>query len=197
MKLNRFQWMGQNRGRWLTAFAMTFATGLVSLGFVTFPAAAVRFADGTVQFAGVPRLGKVSTTDNQTYAWSATYLFTLQLPADASEPLGRVMLQQTEGVDGVEFNLKGTYAYLNGDRTQRTAVETVQVKPDTLELTFNPPIPPNATVTIGLRPYTNPRTGGVYLFGVTTAPAGEKVRSQFIGSGRLQFYERSFLHHFW
>ena len=100
---------------------------------------AVRFADGTVQFAGVPRLGKVSTTDNQTYAWSATYLFTLQLPADASEPLGRVMLQQTEGVDGVEFNLKGTYAYLNGDRTQRTAVETVQLKPDTLELTFNPP----------------------------------------------------------
>jgi Protein of unknown function (DUF2808) len=193
MKLNRFQWMGQNRGRWLTAFT----TAFVSLGLVTFPAAAVRFADGTVQFAGVPRLGKVSTTDNQAYAWSATYLFTLQLPADASEPLGRVMLQQTEGVDGVEFNLKGTYAYLNGDRTQHTTVEAVQVKPDTLELTFNPPIPPNSTVTIGLRPYTNPRTGGVYLFGVTTAPAGEKVRSQFIGSGRLQFYERSFLHHFW
>lgn len=191
MKLNRFQWMSQSRDRWLTAFA----TGIVSLGLVTVPAVAVRFADGTVQFAGVPRLGKVSTTDNQTYAWSATYLFTLQLPADASEPLGRVTLQQTEGVDGVEFNLKGTYAYLNGDRTQRTAVETVQLKPDTLELTFNPPIPPNSTVTIGLRPYTNPRTGGVYLFGVTTAPAGEKVRSQFIGSGRLQFYERSFLHH--
>jgi Protein of unknown function (DUF2808) len=193
MKLNRFQWMGQNRDRWLTAFA----TGIMSLGLVTVPAAAVRFADGTVQFAGVPRLGKVSTTDNQTYAWSAIYLFTLQLPADASEPLGRVMLQQTEGVDGVEFNLKGTYAYLNGDRNQRTTVEATQVKPDTLELTFNPPIPPNSTVTIGLRPYTNPRTGGVYLFGVTTAPAGEKVRSQFIGSGRLQFYERSFLHHFW
>ena len=191
MKLNRFQWMSQSRDRWLTAFA----TGIVSLGLVTVPAVAVRFADGTVQFAGVPRLGKVSTTDNQTYAWSATYLFTLQLPADASEPLGRVTLQQTEGVDGVEFNLKGTYAYLNGDRTQRTAVETVQLKPDTLELTFNPPIPPNSTVTIGLRPYTNPRTGGVYLFGVTTDPAGEKVRSQFIGSGRLQFYERSFLHH--
>jgi hypothetical protein len=193
MKLNRFQWMGQNRGRWLTAFA----TAFVSLGLVTFPAAAVRFADGTVQFAGVPRLGKVSTTDNQAYAWSATYFFTLQVPADASEPLGRVMFQQTEGVDTVEFNLKRTYSYLNGDRTQRTTVETVQVKPDTLELTFNPPIPPNATVTIGLRPYTNPRTGGVYLFGVTTAPAGEKVRSQFVGSGRLQFYDRSFLHHFW
>jgi hypothetical protein len=177
-------------GGWLAIFA----TGI--LGLWPSPATAVRFADGTVQFAGVPSLGKVSTTDNQAYAWSATYLFTLQVPGDASEPLGQVILQQTEGVDEIEFNLKRTYAYLNGDRNQRTPVEATQVKPDTLELTFNPPIPPNSTVTLGLRPYTNPRTGGVYLFGVTTAPAGEKVRSQFIGTGRLQFYDRSFLRFF-
>jgi hypothetical protein len=192
MKLNRFQ-RSQNCDR---LFALL-ATGLASISLITLPAAAVRFADGTVQFAGVPHLGKVATTDNQAYAWGAKYLFTLQIPADASEPLGRVMLQQTEGVDEVEFNLKGTFAYLNGDRHQSATVETIQVKPDTLELTFNPPISPGTTVTIGLLPYTNPRTGGVYLFGVTTAPAGEKVRSQFIGSGRLQFYERSFWHHFW
>jgi hypothetical protein len=193
MKLNRFQWFVRSRGCWLTALS----TGVVSLGLVTLPAIAVRFADGTVQFAGVPSLGKVSTTDNQAYAWSATYFFTLQVPADASEPLGRVMFQQMEGVDTVEFNLKRTYSYLNGDRAQSTPVETIQAKPDTLELTFNPPVPPGSTVTIGLRPYANPRTGGVYLFGVTTAPAGEKVRSQFVGSGRLQFYDRSFDHHFW
>jgi hypothetical protein len=192
MKLNRFQY-AQRRDRLFAALA----AGLASMGLVTLPAAAVRFADGTVQFAGVPRLGKVTTTDNQAYAWGAKYLFTLQIPADASEPLGRVMLQQTEGVDEVEFNLKGTFAYLNGDRHQSTTVEATQAKPDTLELTFNPPISPGTTVTIGLQPYANPRTGGVYLFGVTTAPAGEKVRSQFIGSGRLQFYERSFWHHFW
>jgi hypothetical protein len=192
MKPNRFQ-DAQNCDR----LCALLATSLASISLVTLPAAAVRFADGTVQFAGVPHLGKVTTTDNQAFAWGAKYLFTLQIPADASEPLGRVMLQQTEGVDEVEFNLKGTFAYLNGDRHQSTTVETVQVKADTLELTFNPPISPGTTVTIGLLPYTNPRTGGVYLFGVTTAPAGEKVRSQFIGSGRLQFYERSFWHHFW
>jgi Protein of unknown function (DUF2808) len=191
MKLNRFPWMTLRCSSWLAIFA----TGV--LGVSTLPAAAVRFADGTVQFAGVPSLGKVSTTDNQAYAWSATYFFTLQVPGDASEPLGRVMLQQMEGVDAIEFNLKRTYAYLNGDRTQSIPVEATQVKPDTLELTFNPPIPPNSAVTLGLRPYTNPRTGGVYLFGVTTAPAGEKVRSQFIGTGRLQFYDRSFWRPFW
>jgi Protein of unknown function (DUF2808) len=190
MNLNLTQWIMQNRGwrRRLTAIA----AGMLGMSLVSLPAIAVRFSDGTVQFAGVPRLGKVTTTDNQAYAWGATYLFTLQVPEDASEPLGRVILRQEEGLDSVEFNLERTYAYLNGDRTQTTAIESINPKPDTLELTFNPPIPPSSTVTIGLRPYTNPHTGGVYLFGVTTAPAGDKVRDQFIGYGRIQFYDRTF-----
>jgi Protein of unknown function (DUF2808) len=191
MKLNLTQWMAQNCGGWrwrLTAIA----AGMLSISLVSIPAIAVRFSDGTVQFAGVPRLGKVTTTDNQAYAWGATYLFTLQVPEDASEPLGRVVLRQEEGLDAVEFNLKRTYAYLNGDRTQTTAIESINPTPDTLDLTFNPPIPPGTTVTLGLRPYSNPRTGGVYLFGVTTAPAGDKVRDQFIGYGRIQFYDRAF-----
>jgi Protein of unknown function (DUF2808) len=188
MKLNLPKSVHRIRCQWMVALA----TGAMSISLVSIPAAAVRFADGTVQFAGVPRLGKVSTTDNQTWAWSATYWFNLQIPEDASEPLGRVSLKQEEGVDAVEFNLKRTYAYLNGDRTQTMTVEAVRTTPDTLDLTFTPPIPPGSNLTIGLRPYTNPRTGGVYLFGVTTAPVGEKVRGQFIGYGRLQFYERSF-----
>jgi Protein of unknown function (DUF2808) len=189
MKLNLTPKIVRNRGRWrITAIAAT----MLGMSLVSIPAIAVRFSDGTVQFAGVPRLGKVSTTDNQAYAWGATYWFTLQVPEDASEPLGRVVLRQEQGLDTVEFNVGRTDAYLNGDRTQTTAVESINPTSDTLELTFNPPIPPGSTVTIGLRPYTNPRTGGVYLFGVTTAPAGEKVRDQFIGYGRLQFYDRSF-----
>jgi Protein of unknown function (DUF2808) len=189
MKLNLTPKIVQNRGRWrITAIAAT----MLGMSLVSIPAIAVRFSDGTVQFAGVPRLGKVTTTDNQAYAWGATYWFTLQVPEDASEPLGQVILRQEQGLDTVEFNLGRTDAYLNGDRTQTTAVESINPKPDTLDLTFTPPIPPGSTVTIGLRPYTNPRTGGVYLFGVTTAPAGEKVRDQFIGYGRLQFYDRAF-----
>ncbi len=189
MKLSLTQKIVRNHGRrWLSAIA----GGMLGMSLVSIPAIAVRFSDGTVQFAGVPRLGKVSTTDNQAYAWGATYWFTLQVPEDASEPLGRVILRQEQGLETVEFNLKRTDAYLNGDRTQTTAIESINPTSDTLDLTFNPPIPPGSTVTIGLRPYTNPRTGGVYLFGVTTAPAGEKVRDQFIGYGRLQFYDRSF-----
>jgi hypothetical protein len=194
MKLNLNQWIEQNRGRWRRA---AIAAGILAMSLGSLPAIAVKFSDGTVQFAGVPRLGKVSTTDSQAYAWGATYLFTLQVPEDASEPLGQVVLRQEQGLDSVEFNLGRTYAYLNGDRAQTTAIEALSSNSDTLDLTFNPPIPPGSTVTIGLRPYSNPQTGGVYLFGVTTAPAGDKVRSQFVGYGRLQFYDRSFWRSFW
>jgi hypothetical protein len=193
MKADFARWVSKGHRQCIAILA----AGGMGWGLASSPATAVRFADGTVQFAGVPRLGKVTTTDNQAWAWGATYLFTLQMPEDASEPLGRVTLQQTEGVDTVEFNLKRTYAFLNGDRRQAATVETIMVKPDTLELMFDPPIPPGATLTIAVRPYTNPNVGGVYLFGVTTAPAGEKVRDQFIGYGRLQFYDRSHWNRFW
>lgn len=156
---------------------------------------AVQFGDGTIHFAGVPQLGKVSTTDNQAWAWQATYFFTIRHPADASEPLARVVLQQTEGVDDIDFNLKRTYAYLNGDRKQTIPLQSTLVGKDSLEIVLDPPISPGTTVTLGLRPYSNPHSGGVYLFGVTAYPAGEKTQGQFIGSGRLQFYDRSFWHH--
>lgn len=169
----------------------------IAWGLFTVPVEAVQFSDGTIHFAGVPRLGKVSTTDNQAWAWSATYFFTIQIPADASEPLGRMVLQQTEGVDSIEFNLKRTFAYLNGDRNQTIPLQATNTDKDALDVQFDTPIPPGTTVTLGLRPYNNPHTGGVYLFGVTTFPAGEKVQSQFIGTGRLQFYDRSFWHDRW
>lgn len=173
--------------------ARVVALGLLAwAAVVADPAAAVRFSDGTIQFAGVPLLGKVSTTDNHVWAWGATYFFTVKVPADASEPLGRVVVQQKEGVDSVSFNLKRTYAYLAGDRQQRVALEASNGEKDSIDIRFTEPVPPGSTVTLGLRPYNNPDTGGVYLFGVTTFPQGDKVRGQFIGYGRLQFYENRF-----
>ena len=162
---------------------------VVALGLLALPAQAVRFSDGTIHFSGVPLLGKVSTTDNQAQAWSATYLFTLQIPENASEPLGRVVLQQTSGVDDIDFNVKRTVAYVNGNRRQAVAVQATQDKDRVTSLSFDPPVPPGNTVTLALRPDENPRTGGVYLFGVTAFPAGDKVSSQFVGYGRLQFYD--------
>lgn len=171
--------------------------GAIALLLLAVSVKAVQLSDGTIHFAGVPRLGKVSTTDNQAWAWSVTYYFTIQVPADASEPLGRVVLQQTEGVDSIDFNLKRTFAYIDGNRNQTIPLQATNTEKDALDVQFDTPISPGTTVTVGLRPYNNPHTGGVYLFGVTTFPAGEKVQSQFIGTGRLQFYDRSFWHDRW
>lgn len=166
--------------------------GLLTFTILSESARAVRFSDGTVHFAGIPLLGKVRTTDNSAWAWGATYLFSLQIPADASEPLGRIELKKTEGLDSIDFNLKRTFAYVNGDRRQTIELRATNPAEDTLAIDFDPPVAPGTALTLGLRPYNNPRNGGVYLFGVTAFPAGEKVSSQFIGHGRLQFYDRSF-----
>jgi Protein of unknown function (DUF2808) len=166
--------------------------GLFSFVILIGSARAVRFSDGTLHFAGIPSLGKVSTTDNSAWAWGATYFFTLQIPADASEPLGRIELKKTEGLDSIDFNLKRTFAYVNGDRRQTIEVRASNPEENTLAVEFDPPVAPGTTLTLGIKPYSNPRNGGVYLFGVTAFPAGEKVSSQFIGHGRLQFYDRSF-----
>ena len=153
---------------------------------------AVRFSDGTVAFGGIPQILKVSTSDNSAWAWGATYSFSLKVPEDASEPLAQIQLQQTEGLDTVAFNLKRTAAYLNGDRSQRVELASVDGEQKRqLRVTFATPIAPGNSVTLELRPYQNPDTGGVYLFGVTVAPQGERVRTQFIGYGRLQFYDRN------
>jgi len=54
-------------------------------------------------------------------------------------------------------------------------------------VTFDPPVTPGKR-SIGLRPVRNLRFSGVYLFGVTAYPVGEKSHGQFLGFGRLHFY---------
>jgi hypothetical protein len=178
------------------SISQSLATGLITsvlwASLLAQTSQAVRFSDGTVAFAGIPQILKVSTSDNSAWAWGATYSFTLKVPEDASEPLAQIQLQQTEGLDTVSFNLKRTAAYLNGDRDQRVELSSVDGEQKRqLRITFATPVAPGNTITLELRPYQNPDTGGVYLFGVTVAPQGERVRSQFIGYGRLQFYDRN------
>jgi hypothetical protein len=55
---------------------------------------------------------------------------------------------------------------------------------------FEPAIAPGKTVTVALRPVQNPNFPGVYLFGVTAFPPGEKVHGQFLGFGRFAIRRR-------
>lgn len=162
------------------------------------PAQSIQLADGTTYFANVPRLENARTTFNRARVFGATYHFTLHLPEDAGEPLQRVLLKQQEGVDRVLFNLKRTRAY--ADERQKLPIEIANVSMNeegAVMVAFDPPVQPGETIMISLRPYRNPNTSGVYLFGVTAFPQGEQAHGQFLGYGRLHFYDPFRQHLFW
>ncbi len=151
---------------------------------------AVELADGTTHFEQLPRLEGASTTVNSARAWGAVYYFTLTIPEGAGEPLQRVVVAQSEGVDQVDFNLPRTRAYADTRRRQPLEIAAVDVdESGAVHVIFDPPVAAGETLMLGLRPYRNPRIGGVYLFGVTVFPAGNRPQDQFLGFGRLHFYD--------
>lgn len=164
----------------------------IDIGGFTQASQAIRLADGTVYFAQPPDLVEATTTFNSVNIWGATYYFTINIPENAGEPLRRVTITQREGTDNIRFNLKDSRAFIGtrSDRGARLTLGSVTKDRETkiVSLTFEPPVAPGQIVTIGLRPAQNPRFSGVYLFGVTAFPVGEKSHGQFLGFGRFHFY---------
>lgn len=172
---------------------------LTLVASVNTTASAVQLSDGKVYFVQPPQLVSATSTFKEVNVWGATYYFTLNLPANAGEPLSVVTINQKEGADRVRFKLRDTIAF-EGTRSERKKLQlpvaevTQQRSPRTVTVWFNPPVNPGKTITIGLRPVRNPMVSGVYLFGVTAFPQGEKAHGQFLGFGRLHFYSNdSFL----
>ncbi|PPS40193.1 DUF2808 domain-containing protein [Chroococcidiopsis sp. TS-821] len=161
-------------------------------GIIPQAAQAVQLSDGTVYFVQPPSLVSATTTVNSVSAWGATYYFTINIPKNADEPLQRVTIKQRDGSNHVRFRLDDSRAF-EGTRDRRgTQLTLGEVTRDrdtrTVTMTFDPPVAPGRTITIGLRPVRNPLFSGVYLFGVTAFPPGEKAHGQFLGFGRFHFY---------
>jgi hypothetical protein len=176
--------------------SLVFSVGtflIAALSSVAGTAQAVQLSDGTVFFTSPPRLEGASTTQNYIRAWSVTYYFTLSIPENSGEPLQKVTIAQNEGTDTVRFSLKETEAFegTRGHLGAKVPIGDVTSDPKTkaVTVTFNPPIPGRKTVTIALAPRENPAYSGVYLFGVTAFPPGEKSHGQFLGFGRLSIYD--------
>jgi hypothetical protein len=176
-----------------TVFGITLAASASIWGLATPLTQAIQLADGIVSFEKPPNLISATTTYNTTYMWGATYYFTLELPANAGEPLQRVTIGQRQGVDDIRFDLEDTRAFEGTPRNKGEKLTLKAVTQDdqtkAISVTFDPPIQPGKTFTIGLRPIRNPSSGGAYIFGVTAFPAGEKPYGLYLGVGRLQFYD--------
>ena len=170
------------------------STGLIVSTFKIPVTNAVQFpSSGRVAFDKSPLLRNAVTTFSGVRVWGAKYYFTIELPADAGEPLQKVVIAQRQGADDISFRLDKTFAF-NGThrrKQEKLALQNVSQDEETEAITviFTNPIPPGTTFTVGLIPKRNPDFGGVYLFGVTAFPWGEKPDGLYLGAGRLQFFQ--------
>lgn len=162
---------------------------------LAFSVSAVQLRDGKIHFDYPPSFLGATTPHKGAGFWNAIYYFTIELPENAGEPLQRVTISQTEGLERLRFNPEKTFAFEGSPRQKGEEITDFQAEFDrqtrTVSVVFDPPLLPGKIVTLGLKPVRNPIQGGIYLFGVSAFPAGEAVQEQFLGYGRLHFYDDS------
>lgn len=137
-----------------------------------------------------PSLITVGTPNNRVNFPSPRYFFTLQLPVDSPESLGKVTIIPQASSNPIVFNLAGTTAF-QGTQAQQgkpLAVTAHQEKDGTIAIAFDPPIPPGITFTISLQAVQNPPFSGIYQFSVQAFPAGVNPTGMALGVGRLSFF---------
>ena len=137
-----------------------------------------------------PSLVSVGTPNNRVNFPSPRYFFTLQLPADSPESVGKVTIIPQANANPIAFNLAGTSAF-QGSRDQQgkpLAVTATQDQTGTIAIAFDPPVPPGMTFTISLQALQNPPFSGIYQFRVQAFPAGVNPTGMALGVGRLSFF---------
>ena len=163
-------------------------------------AEAVQLRDGKNYFVNLPTFLEAESTVNYVYARNATYYFAIALPKNMGADLQSLEIVQTEGFESIDFNLNETIAYFQPESGDRIAisgkaelVQSPEQPQKKIVVTFDPPIPAsselNRKLILGLRPFRNPRYDGVYLFSVSASPDGDRPNKQFLGYGRLNFYD--------
>lgn len=193
---------------------------VISIGFLpcllALPVVAGQSSDGRSFFNRSPRLIRAATSTVQSSAPSS-YQFTVVVPQDAGEPLKAIKITQTENASMVTFDQEKTLAFAGDSFAGGSAIALANVRDGQLVsealvssanvssvevsspqpvnsgetiVVFDPPVSPGTTVTIDLKAEKNP-IPGIYLFGITAYPAGDKGIGQFLGYGRLHFNSTS------
>jgi len=153
----------------------------------------IEFPDGSTFFDSAPRYLDAEATFNDTGVFGAKYYFTIDLPADAGEPIGRILINQRQGFDDIRYLLDRTTAFIGTPNEQGETLEidevTIDEEEKTITVDLATPVPPGNRLTVGVFPRNNPRFGGNYRFGVTVFPAGSRNRGLYIGSRAIQIID--------
>lgn len=170
-----------------------FLSLLVSTAVLNYPSAASELRDGTIFFQSSPRLLEAYSTFSDARVWGAKYYFTLHLPENAGEPLEKLVIEQRQGFEKIDFQSEETFAFVGDPNAKQAEIPLTEVAENEatreISLTFASPILPGTTFSVALKPRRNPRYGGVYIFGVTAYPAGEQSRGTYLGIARFHFYD--------
>ena len=147
-------------------------------------------------FSHPPQLTRAAATQTGE-GISSTYEFTLTVPQNAGQPLKAVKIAQAENLETVSFDVSHSKAFIGERLIASAEIRLASVggeqpsNPGEVTIVFDQPVQPGSTVTVALAAQRNPNRGGVYLFGVTAYPVGENGLGQFLGYGRINFYDNS------
>ena len=149
---------------------------------------------GSTVFLRAPwKVDLVSYTTTVGQTW-AEYFFTIELPADAGASLGALLIRQTRGVDtDFPFSADQTRAFEGRPRRQGAAIPVqaqFSQQERLMRVQFPKPVVPGTTLTVRLRPWTNPWTADTYMFQVTALPAGPNPLPAPVGFGTLRIYQQ-------
>jgi hypothetical protein len=120
----------------------------------------------------------------------STYEFTIMLPADAGAALKAVTIVQAQNLETVKFNVSRSQAfagqkYASSGLIPLASIGGIQDPPGTATIVFDQPVQPGRTITVAVAVQANPRSGGIYEFGVTAYPTEARSPGQFLGYGRV------------
>lgn len=169
------------------------ALALSSVGLLSgLTAEAVQLSGGRVAFDRPPNLVEATTLDIGA-GFAGTYHFVIEVPENAGEPLGAIVVTPKDHAERIVFDLNASAAHLDTAYAHGPMVELSSVggspdNPHEALVVFEEPIQPGETVTVSLEANYNLR-GGVYLFGVTAYPAGDNGVGQFLGYGRINIFD--------
>lgn len=149
---------------------------------------------GSTVFVRAPWKAELISYDTSVGSAPVSYYLTLSLDPQAGASLGRVSIQQTRGADwNFPFSPQLTRAFLGRPRREGRAIPvqaSFEPRERRVSVVFPEAVQPGETVTVVLRPWTNPQVPDTYLFQVVVWPAGPNPVASPVGTATLRIYER-------
>ncbi len=145
-------------------------------------------------FTGTPpKLVTFRTPHKTTSYYNATYYLEIQMPANSSSSLKKVMITPSANAEDIDFKLEQTTAFVVDSNNQKTEIPiSASLSSDstpTINLSLDNPVSANNTITIVLKAKRNPPFSGTFQFHISVFPDGDNPVGFNLGTGRIQLYK--------